>query len=405
MSRRAFFVLLLLAFLDSVAFGLIYPLLSSMLFDPKWHFVASDTSAAIRGLWLGIFISATPLVAMLISPFVGNVSDRLGRRPVIIGCLGIGFLSWIGAAYSVAASSLYGLGAARITMGFSVASFGVANASIADLSESKQKGRRYSWMGMAFGAGYAVGPLMGGLLAGQCMGWSESMTRPFWVASFLTGLNTLLVFAWLPETLSSKNPNHTSKSIKDFIVELGQIDSKVLAVLCATFLFCFGWSFYMDFIPVWWVEKFHMSAREVSLFFGYGATWYVASCGFLVGPILRRKKPLDVFPVAAIALGMCIWFLFVENTPDVYWWILPLQNIAASFLFPVAATAISEMSPPEHQGKMMGYHTSAEALGFGIGPLTSGPFLGIHLLMPVAIGGLAVLLAGGIVQKVRRLPL
>ena len=86
MTRRAFFVLLLLAFIDSSAFGLIYPLFSSMLFDPKWHFVDPQTSAAVRGIWLGVVISATPLIAMLASPFVGNLSDKIGRRPVIIAC-------------------------------------------------------------------------------------------------------------------------------------------------------------------------------------------------------------------------------------------------------------------------------------------------------------------------------
>jgi DHA1 family tetracycline resistance protein-like MFS transporter len=402
MSQRAFFVLLLLAFLDSAAFGLIFPLFSSMLFDLKWNFVAPDTSAAIRGLWLGVLISATPLVAMLVSPFVGNLSDRLGRRPVIIACLCFGSVSWLGAAYSVACESLYGLALARITMGLSVASFGVANACIADISEPQNKGRRYSWMGMAFGAGYAVGPLMGGVFASESVVWTESLIRPFLAASVLTGLNTLLVFLWLPETYTTRNASHVPKTLLSFVREIAEIDSKLFSLLFATFLFCFGWSFYIDFIPVWWVEKFHLTASSVSLFLGYGAIWYVMSCGLIVGPILRRKNPLQVFSVAAVALCSCIWVLFAINTPMTYWWLLPLQNIAASFLFPVAATAVSEMAPKDHQGKVMGYHASAEALGFGIGPLTSGPFLGIHLLMPVAIGGLSVLVAGGIVMRLRR---
>ena len=400
MTRRAFFVLLLLAFIDSSAFGLIYPLFSSMLFDPKWHFVDPQTSAAVRGIWLGVVISATPLIAMLASPFVGNLSDKIGRRPVIIACLCCGALSWLGAAYSISQESLYGVALARITMGLSVASFGVANACIADISDSSSKGRRYSLMGMAFGAGYAVGPLMGGLFAGETAFWSESLLRPFFASTVLTAANTLLVFLWLPETLPTQGMPHPHKTLRSFFGELAAIDPKIRTLLCATFLFVFGWSFYIDFIPVWWVEKFHMTASEVSLFFGYGALWYVISSGVLVGPALRRYNPLRIFSVAAITLCVCIWTLFVFNTPMTYWWLLPLQNIAASFLFPVAATAISEMASKEHLGKIMGYHASAEALGFGTGPLTSGPFLGIHLLMPVAIGGLAVLAAGGVILRV-----
>lgn len=399
MSRRAFFVLLLLAFLDSSAFGLIYPLFSSMLFDLKWHFVSPETTAFVRGLWLGVLISVTPLVAMLVSPVVGTFSDTHGRRPVIISCLLCGFVSWVLGALSVAHECLYGLAIARVVNGLSVASFAVANACIADISESKQKGWRYSWMGMAFGAGYAVGPLMGGLFAAESVIWAENLVRPFIAASMLTGLNTLLVFLWLPETYEVRSETHVKRSLLSSIRELAVVDSKILSLLAATFLFTFGWSFYIDFIPVWWVKNFHFSTSEVSLFFGYGALWYVASCGLLVGPILRRTAPLRVFPVAAVALFLFIWTLFVLNTPSVYWFLLPLQNIAASFLFPVAATAISEMASKEHQGKIMGYHASAEALGFGVGPLTSGPILGIYLLMPVLIGGLAVLAAGMIVLR------
>ena len=402
MSRRAFFVLLMLAFLDSAAFGLIYPLFSCMLFDPRWHFVDPQTSQAVRGMWMGVFIAATPIVAMLVSPFVGNLSDRIGRRKVIIVCLCFGAVSWLYAAYSVFMLSLFGVALGRVTMGISVASFAVANACIADISESADKGRRYAWMGVAFGAGFAIGPLLGGLFASEAFFGQESLIRPFVIASMLTALNTLLVYLWLPETCTAGKEHHTPMSFVTFVKELGDIDSRLIILLFSTFLFCFGWSFYLDFIPVWWVDRFKMSAGDVSLYFGYGAVWYVLSCGILVGPVLRRVAPLTVFPVAAIALFLCIWFLLLENTPQIYFWLLPLQNIAASFLFPVAATAISEMATKEHQGKVMGYYTSAESLGFGIGPLTSGPFLGIHLLMPVVIGGLAVLIAGLIVLRLRK---
>lgn len=400
MSRRAFFVLLLLAFLDSAAFGLVYPLFSSMLFDPKWAMVDPQTSHAIRGMWVGVFISVTPIVSMLVSPLVGNLSDRIGRRPMIISCLSFGSISWLWAAFSVWHGSLLGIALARGLMGFSVASFAVANACIADISDHSQRGRRYSWMGVAFGLGFALGPLLGGVFASHLFG-EESLVRPFVIASILTGLNTLLVCLWLPET-SSVSEEHESRSFLSFFRELADIDKKLLLLLSAVFLFCFGWSFYMDCIPVWWVSQFHMNTTQVSLFFGYGALWYVLSCAFVVGRMTVRFPALSILACTAFSLCVCIWVLLFTNSPPSFWWLLPLQNVAASFMFPVAATAVSEMAVKGHQGKIMGYHASAESLGFGIGPLTSGPFLGIHLLMPVILGGFAVLGAGLLVLRVRK---
>ena len=400
MSRRAFFVLLLLSFLDSAAFGLVYPLFCSMLFDPKWAMVDPSTSSAIRGLWVGLSISVTPIVTMLVSPVVGNLSDKIGRRPTILSCLSFGAVAWFLAGVSVMRGLLPGLILARGLLGISAASFAVANACIADKGDRSERGWQYAWMGVAFGLGFALGPLLGGLFSSRAFG-EESLVRPFWISSFLTALNTFLVYLWLPETSAVSRENH-SPSLVSFVKELFHIERRLLLLLLAIFLFCFGWSFYLDVIPVWWVTQFHMDTTQVSLFFGYGALWYVSSCAFLVGRVIRRFSSLTILAVASALLFVFIWVLLFRNSPASFWCLLPLQNIAASFLFPVAATASSEMATDEHRGKTMGYYTSAESLGFGMGPLTSGVFLGVHLLMPVVLGGLAMLAASLIFASLRK---
>ena len=400
MSRRAFFVLLLLVFLDSMTFGLVFPLFSSMLFDPKWGMVDPSTSQAVRGLWVGVFISITPIVAMLVSPIVGNLSDIVGRRPTIISCLSFGTVSCLWVGISVVRGSLLGIALARALMGVSAASFAVANACIADSKNGSERGQQYSWMSVSFGLGFVFGPLLGGVFASSLLG-GESLSRPFWFSSFLTALNTLLVYLWLPETSAASQGDRTP-SLVSFFREMFHVEKRLLILLSAVFLFVFGWSFYMDVIPVWWVTQFHMGTTHVSLFSGYGALWYVFSCAFLVGRVIRKFSSLTVLAIASISLSIFIWVLLLFNSPTSFWCILPLQNIAVSFMFPVAATAVSEMAPEGHQGRTMGYYSSAESLGFGIGPLTSGPFLGIHLLMPVVLGGLAVLISGLIVVGIIR---
>jgi len=289
-------------------------------------------------------------------------------------------------------------------MGISIASFAVANASIADISTPEDKGQNYSLMSMAYGLGFAIGPFIGGIFSGETSFWKESLTRPFYVGSLCIIVNTLMIFFWLPETCTKdRRSNEPIESFWKFIKGFSKNNKPLLLLLIATFLYCFGWSFYIDLIPVWWVRTFEMTTSRIGWYFTYGALWYVAVCGFVVGPVMRRYSAIRILEISAFSYVLSVWTLFFINTPEIFWILIPLQNIAAAFFFPVAATAVSGMASKDHQGRIMGLYASMESLGTGIAPVVAGPFLGIHLLSPVAIGGFVVLMSALLIRRVRKL--
>jgi DHA1 family tetracycline resistance protein-like MFS transporter len=283
--------------------------------------------------------------------------------------------------------------------------YSAANASVADVSSSSEKADRFAKMSMAFGAGFAVGPLLGGILAGDGVFLSENFVRPFLVSGLLSFLNAVAVYLWLPETLSASLSLKQSQvhPLKAIIRDILDIDSSSICLLAAIFFFCFGWGFYAEMIPVWWVTHLNMSPSQVGFFFAYGAMFYVLSCWLIVGPIMARFSHIRIFEMAALLLPIAMWVVFFINTKTAFLCLIPIQNIALSFFFPVGATVLSEHVSKEQQGKIMGLYASAECLGIGGGPAISGVFLGISFLMPVAIGGFMAFLAWILIRQARKL--
>jgi DHA1 family tetracycline resistance protein-like MFS transporter len=388
--KRTIFVLVLIAFLDASGFGLVFPLFASMLFDLDCSLLSPEASDTVRGIWLGILLSTAPLTQMLVSPFLGSLSDRIGRRPLILSCLLFGTVAYLFAAYAVHVESLIGLFLSRVCIGIPFATFGLANAAISDISTDEEKGRGFAWINSAYGSGFAIGPLLGGVLAGDLLFAQESFVRPFVISSILLGIAVLFVIYWLPETRRFSEEKEEKSSL---LQELRGADSKVIFLLLGTLFFSFGWVFYIEMVPVWWMSRYDLDPCEIGILFGFGSFWLVLTSTFIAGPLIRRVQPLVLFEVLALFLCLSIWIVFMLDSPTAYLCEIAVQNMIAGLLFPVTAVAVSNTSSAEHQGKTMGIYAAAEGFGFGLSPVSSGLFIGLHLMSPIALGGFFILLA------------
>ncbi len=189
MPRQAALVFIFLVVLiDVLAFGLIIPVLPHLVEE----FTGNKAQAA---LWIGIFGTVFAAIQFLCSPIQGALSDRFGRRPVILlSCLGLG----IDFIIMALAPSLWWLLVARVFSGVFAASFSTANAYIADITPPALRAKRYGLIGAAFGAGFTLGPVLGGWLG------EIDLRLPFWFAAGLALLNFLYGVFVLPESLPAE---------------------------------------------------------------------------------------------------------------------------------------------------------------------------------------------------------
>jgi DHA1 family tetracycline resistance protein-like MFS transporter len=186
MSRRPAIAFILVTLLiDVMGFGLLLPVLPARVGE----FTASRDA---QTYWYGAMIVTFGLTQFVCSPLLGAISDRFGRRPVLLGSIaGLGSMFLL----SALATSLAGLLLARVLGGALAANFAVANAYVADLTAPENRARSFGLVGAAFGIGYIVGPMVGGLLGGI------DIRLPFYAAACLSGLNFLYGLLLVPESL------------------------------------------------------------------------------------------------------------------------------------------------------------------------------------------------------------
>lgn len=188
-KKLMLFILLLVAFIDYMGIGLVYPMFSSMLFHRDIDLLSPETSDTVRGFWLGILLAMMAVAQFFSSPIIGTMSDQKGRKPLLKIALTVGVLGYLISMIGVWVESLVFLLLSRLVLGISAGSAAVVGASLADLSQPEEKAKNFGLLNMACGIGFSVGPFFGGVLSEFGLWGMGGYDKPFLFAGILTFLN------------------------------------------------------------------------------------------------------------------------------------------------------------------------------------------------------------------------
>ena len=367
--------------LDMFALGLIMPILPKLVES----FVDNDTASAAR--IFGLFGTAWALMQFFFSPILGGLSDRFGRRPVVL-------LSNFGLALDYVlmalAPSLSWLFVGRVISGITSASVSTAFAYIADITPVERRAAVFGKVGAAFGAGFIVGPAIGGLLGGQ------DPRLPFWVAAALSFANALYGLLILPESLPRdrrspfrwrranpvgalhllrSSPALARLSVVNFVAQLAHVVLPSTFVLYATYRY--GWS-----------------AATVGLTLAMVGICAMAVQGLAIGPIVKRLGERRAL-LLGLGCGAFGFLIFGAAPSGVLFWL----GIPVMALWGIAGAATQALTTrlvaPDQQGQLQGATTSVQSVSQLLGPflftLTFAYFIGAHA--PLALPGAPFLLA------------
>lgn len=348
-------ILFLIVFVDLVGFGLVIPLLP---------FYAERFAAS--PLQMTALFATFSLMSLLSAPLWGRLSDRVGRRPVLMVSMAAASLAYVWMAFS---SELWMLFAARGFAGLCAGNIAAAQAYIADVTPPEKRAKGMGMIGAAFGLGFIIGPVAGGILAGDEIATADLAT-PCLIAAGLSFVAFLGVMLLLPESLAkpgSYRPRGRVAAARAALARPGL--ARLLLVFFLVILAFSG----METTFAWWaIAQFGWGPRPTGFVFFYVGLLSALMQGGLIGPLTRRlgEERLMLAGLILIALGLVVLPLARE---------LPLLLVAVSALaFGIGAmqpslnSLISRRASAEQQGEVMGVAQSVGSLSRVLGPLIAG---------------------------------
>lgn len=341
--------------IDVIGWGLIIPVMAPLIAELK-HIEINETSK-----WGGYLIVAFSIMQFLFSPVMGNLSDRFGRRPVILLSL-LGFcVDYIILALAHNYALLF---IGRILAGITGASFTAASAYIADISTNENRAKNFGLIGAAFGLGFVLGPALGGLLAG----WG--LRAPFYAAAVLCFLNFLYGYFVLPESLQPQhrrpfqwrkaNPLGALEHLKKYPAISGLIISFIFIYLAGHAVQS-NWNYFTMYVFKWTEGQVGISLAIVGVLVGLVQGGLIR----VVNPKLGDEKS-TYLGLLLYTLGL-ILFAFATKSWMMYVFLIPycLGGIAG----PALQSIITKHIPANEQGQLQGGLTSLMSLTSIFGPL------------------------------------
>lgn len=374
--------------IDALAFGIVVPIVPTLVME------LSGQGASGASIWLGALLGAFSAMQFLCAPLLGALSDRFGRRPVLLLslagiCLNNGLLAW--------APTMAWLFVGRLAAGATAANFAAATASIADVSTPAERAQRFGLVGAMFGLGFVVGPALGGLLGGY------GVRVPFLVAGGLAGLNLVYGAIFVPETLRPENRRAFSwRSANPVgnvaLVTADPIFARLVVAWCCTW-FALGA-----------LQSSFVLANDMRLGWGSqenGLALALVGVGsaLVQGLLVRRIVPRLGERRAALAGYVLSAGAYVLFALAVSPWILLagiVLQAASAISGPAVQSMVSARAGPNRQGAMQGALSSFQGLTAIGAPLLTGwvfglftrpgalaPFPGAPFLLAAVAYGLA----------------
>lgn len=369
-------ILMVIMLVNALSYGTIIPLLYPY-----------ASRFGIDALGLSLLFASFSLAQLLATPVIGRLSDKYGRKPLLLICLG-------GTAVSLAlfasAQSMAMLFVARILDGITGGNISVAQAAIADSTSGKNRAQAFGLLGAAFGFGFLFGPAIGGVLS------SISLSAPFWFAATLAMVGTITGVFLMKETLKEKNKQPAKQPYFNFKSIAHSFTNPVTGViLIISLVFATALNAWIIGFQSFSNDILKLPARDIGLIFASFGLISIIMQSIGIKIIMQKFHDKRTILTASLVLSVfSVLPLYFVHTFLPFYIIITLYGVVSAPIMPVVTALISERTKAEDQGGILGINQSITSLGQIVGPMIAGIIairsVNLVFLAAAAIMGIAL---------------
>jgi DHA1 family tetracycline resistance protein-like MFS transporter len=313
-ARRTLSILFGTLLLNMVGFGMVFPVIPVIFTDPSSpSFVLHGYSRSAQFFIAGTVTALWGLMQFITAPILGQLSDMYGRRKLLLLCIGVLALSQFMFGFGIMATSLVLLLTARAVAGLAAGNISIAQATIADLTEPRDRAKNFGLIGGAIGLGLILGPLLSGWIAGL----SGSSVAPFWVAGLLGVVNFLFVSFLLPETNPRRDRTQQLTPMKGAQnILLAVQNGETRPVYITYFLYVSGFAILTSFLGVFLVHAMKFSTSAIGSAFAFAGCCQIFAQLILLRWAVARYSEREILRLTLLVSGVCLGiFAFFPNVP------------------------------------------------------------------------------------------
>ena len=378
-------VLFLTIFIDLLGFGIVFPLLPGY---------AEELN--ISSFRTGILLGSFAFVQFFATTFWGALSDRIGRRPVILISTIISMIAYFVFGF---ANTFTLILISRIMSGFGSGNISAAQAYVADITPPEQRAKKMGIIGAAFGLGFAFGPTLGGLIKTQLgIEWVG------WISAGLCLLNFVLAYIILPESLQQKNVQVKLEYLPFKSIVRSFKQNGISLVMWINVIYMVATFMFNTSANLLWNSKNDFNAQEIGFVFSYIGICTALTQGLLIGWFVKKFSEIKLMITSMIILAGClvgITLIPVEYFIPYELILLAVLALGNGMLRPTALAIISRLTDKSQQGSIMGVFSSISSLSMGIGAVLSGYLFGIDWNFPFYTGAIILIIPILLVFRLR----